>query len=43
MKEEKERFWGWWLIFPIAVLCYLVVLVAKASMTSIFDDDEYRL
>jgi len=43
MKEEKERFWGWWLILPIAVLCYLDFRLAEAAMTSIFDDDEYRL
>jgi len=40
MNDEHERFWGWWLILPIVVLCYLVVLIAKASMTSIFDDDD---
>jgi hypothetical protein len=36
---NNDRSWAWWLLLPVLALAYLVVLIAKASMVSIFDDD----
>jgi hypothetical protein len=35
----NDRSWAWWLLLPVIALGYLIVVVAKASMTSIFDED----
>jgi hypothetical protein len=35
---NDDRSWAWWLLLPVLALGYLVIAVAKASMTSIFDD-----
>jgi hypothetical protein len=35
----NDRHWAWWLLLPVIGLGYLLVLIAKASMTSIFDED----
>ena len=35
----NDRRWAWWLLLPVIALGYLIVVVAKASMTSIFDED----
>jgi len=40
MNEENERSWGWWLLIPVLVLGFIVVQIAKAAMTSIFDKDK---
>jgi hypothetical protein len=37
---NENRSWAWWLFLPVLVLGYLVVVIAKASMVSIFDEDE---
>jgi hypothetical protein len=36
---NENRSWVWWLLLPLLVLGYWVVVIAKASMTSIFDED----
>jgi hypothetical protein len=35
----NDRSWAWWLLLPVIALGYLIVVVAKASMSSIFDED----
>jgi hypothetical protein len=37
---NENRSWAWWLFLPVLALGYLVVVIAKASMVSIFDEDE---
>jgi len=34
----NDRSWAWWLLLPVIALGYLIVLIAKASMSSIFDE-----
>jgi hypothetical protein len=36
MNEDRNWTWIW---SPVIALGYLIVVVAKASMTSIFDED----
>jgi hypothetical protein len=35
----EDRSWAWWLFLPVVVVGDLLVLVVKASMSSVFDED----
>ncbi len=36
---NDDRSWAWWLLLPVLGLAALVVLIAKAAMVSIFDEE----
>ena len=40
MKDENERFWGWWILVLVVALGLLAYQIAESAMISVFDETE---